>query len=554
MWTSWFVLNFLCCCCCQFCCQLAAATAATVAVEQCCHRHGVSDDCAKTLCNPKNIPDDFAVYNIFDRHMNCFPFMAAISECLADRRNHMHCCVRDAKDRDEDACFTMCRGEAPGRDLPWDKFQTCFAINVEPMYKCFLEGYQTIPSAPQSLRILLKTNNSVSLAWNAPQTNAHLIGSYHVTLTDADDTGNVRTENTRDSKITIGNLESDSKYIVSVVAVTRDGLRRSLSAEKLHFFTFGAAPQITAYRETVSVPRQGSSVTLACRMIITGTVHRPTRTQWLKFNEHTKRFEQITEYLSSSYISFADSPRYFVMTLKISPIQESTAGQYRCYVSNDLGSAQAEISVSIRNKVVPKPTPPESPASCCKRQGIRALCAAFCGNDRSKKTALKTEVFIKHHCEDETEKFLACSASDSDEGACCLRNKIPSNCLFLCDGSKVINKNIPHLCAPYSIIIFQCRMEEAEDRPEVVTGLKVNSDRPESDKFSVAWNKAAKADVYHVYYRKNSNDWILQTTQDVQVQLEGPVEEIVVVSSNSVGNAHAARISKQNGRWKASYY
>ncbi|VDD95183.1 unnamed protein product [Enterobius vermicularis] len=544
MWTSWFLLIFLCC---RF-----VLTTATVAAEQCCRRRGVSDDCSRTLCNPKSIPDDFAVYNIFDRHMNCFPHMGAISECLADGRNHMHCCIRDARDRDEDACFTMCRGETPGRDLPWDKFQTCFAINVEPMYKCFLEGYQNTPSAPQSLRILSKTNNSVSLSWSPSAINAHLIGNYHVTLTDADDAGNIRTENTRETKITINNLQTDSKYIVSVVAVTRDGLRRSLSAEKLHFFTSGAAPQISAYRDVVSAPRQASSVTLACRMIITGTVHRPTRTQWLKYNDYTKRFEHIHSLLPSNYISYNDIPRYFVTTLRITSIQESTAGLYRCYVSNDLGSAQADITVHTRTRVTPKPTPPESPASCCKRQGIRPLCAAFCGNDRSRKTTLKTEVFIKHHCEEETEKFLACSASDSDEGACCLRNKIPSSCLFLCDGSQTISKNIPQLCAPYSMIIFQCRMEEAENRPEAITGLKVNQD---GDKISTVWNEAAKADVYHVYYRRrNSSEWILETTSVTHVTLEGSIEEIVVVPSNSVGNAQAARISKQGGKWKASYY
>uniref|UniRef100_A0AC35GXW1 Uncharacterized protein n=1 Tax=Panagrolaimus sp. PS1159 TaxID=55785 RepID=A0AC35GXW1_9BILA len=103
------------------------------AVDQCCRKHQVPDICVKTLCNPSSPPGDFDVYDIFERRNNCSKHLKTIAQCLADGRNHSHCCETEAKDREENACFGLCQGEGL-EDATWTGYQTCIAINLPSMF------------------------------------------------------------------------------------------------------------------------------------------------------------------------------------------------------------------------------------------------------------------------------------------------------------------------------------------------------------------------------------------------------------------------------------
>ncbi|VDO07945.1 unnamed protein product, partial [Brugia timori] len=182
-----------------------------IVVGQCCRKRGVTETCTRMLCNPQNPPNDFDVYNIFERKLNCQPYMNAISQCLADGRDHIHCCMSEAKDRDENACFGMCRGEGIDGIAAWDKYQTCLAINLHPMFRCFEHGYLNIPTSPVSLHIVSKSTDSVVIAWSPPAVNSHLAESYQVICKEADSGFIEKTINTRSYKVTLTNLHADSK-------------------------------------------------------------------------------------------------------------------------------------------------------------------------------------------------------------------------------------------------------------------------------------------------------------------------------------------------------
>lgn len=527
-------------------------------VGHCCRERGVSETCTRMLCNPQNPPNDFDVYNIFERKLNCLPYLNAISECLADGRDHIHCCLSEAKDRDENACFGMCRGEGIDGIAAWDKYQTCLAINLHPMFRCFERGYLNTPTSPQSIHIVSKSTDSIVLAWSPPAVNSNLAESYQVICKEAESGFIEKTVNTRGYKATLTGLRADSKYSVYVVAVTRDGRHRSLPSETLHFYTAGIAPRTTAYRENVAIPGDAFSVTIACRMEMSGTIHKSANVEWKKFVEKTGHYEKITgdKYSFTNYISSHEHPRHYVSALQIKFLKSSDFGTYRCTASNDFGSTSADIQVVQRTLTSPTPIPPEPPYTCCQRLGIRSPCVAVCGSEFGKRAALRAESFINSRCEDEIGKFLTCTTVGVDEGACCLRKKVPGICLPLCDGSQMNQLDtIPHACAAYTFSIFQCRMENADSRPATVSGLRAI---PYSDSLLLRWDLIPRADAYHVYWkRKFETNWevssVLTTSKRIYASA-ADIDEIVVVASNSFGNAHPARLIHLDDKWVASYH
>ncbi|VDN07164.1 unnamed protein product [Thelazia callipaeda] len=531
-----------------------------VLVRQCCRKGGVTETCTQMLCNPHNPPNDFDVYNIFERKFNCQPYMNVISECLADGRDHIHCCMSEAKDRDENACFGMCRGEGIDGIGTWDKYQTCLAINLHSMFRCFERGYLSIPTSPISLRVLSKSTNSVVLAWSPPAVNSDLAESYQVVCKEAD-TGYIeKTVNTRGYKVTLAGLRTDSKYLVHVLAITRDGRHRSLPSETVHFYTAGVAPRVLAYRDTVATPSNAFSVTIACRMEVSGTVHKSAHFEWKKFLEKAGLYEGIAgeKYSFTNYISSHEHPRHYVSTLQIKSLKFSDFGTYRCIATNDFGSSSADIRVVQRKLTSATSVPPELPYTCCQRLGIRSPCVAVCGSEFGKRAALRAESFINSRCEDEISKFLTCTTAGIDEGACCLRKKVPGICLPLCDEFQM-NKleTIPHVCAVYTFSIFQCRMENADNRPATVSGLKV---LPSSEgDLLLHWDITPRADMYHIYWKhKLSATWELNSVATTSTRIYGnaanDISEIIVVASNSFGNAHPARlVHSDKKKWTSSY-
>ncbi|MFH4979151.1 hypothetical protein AB6A40_005860 [Gnathostoma spinigerum] len=525
----------------------------TSQVERCCRRRGVSSACARTLCNPSNPPDDFAVYNMFERKANCLPHMNVISECLADGRDHMHCCQMEAEDRDENACFGICRGEGIDDVTAWDKYQTCLAINLVPMFKCFEQGYIDTPSAPLGVQVLSIATHSVILSWSSPSVNAHLADSYRVLCKEVDGELTETELGTTEMTVTINGLKADSKYSASVIAVGRDDHHQSLPSEVIYFSTAGIAPQVTAYRHLVQVPKRSHSATLVCQMQMPGTIHRNADVEWKKMMPKSGRFETVTgdRYIHTNYMSSHGSPRYYISALQIMPLAIHDFGIYRCVASNDYGSSSSDIRLSIRASTQASAHPPESPQACCLRQGIRPLCASVCGTEPGKRVSLRPEAFMNNHCEQEMGKFLSCTAAGVEEGACCLRQRVPTPCIPLCDGSHPQSTIIPHICVPHTLPIFQCRMEHAVHRPAAVSGLRAVV---QGESILLRWNATENAEMYHVYWRRRpSTRWELSSVMGINKRIVG-ADEVVVVASNSYGNAQPARLSYDHGKWICTYY
>ncbi|MCP9266207.1 Ig-like and fibronectin type-III domain-containing protein [Dirofilaria immitis] len=449
-----------------------------IVVGQCCRKRG-------------NPPNDFDVYNIFERKLNCQPYMNAISECLADGRDHIHCCMNEAKDRDENACFGMCRGEGIDGISAWDKYQTCLAINLHPMFRCFERGYLNIPSSPLSLHIVSKSTDSVVLSWSPPAVNSNLAESYQVICKEADS----------------GLIEKQS--ILGAIKL------------RLQVYALIANIRVVAYRETVAIPGDASSVTVACRMEMPGTTHKSAHFEWKKIQEKTGHYEKVggDKYSFTNYISSHEHPRHYVSVLQIRFLKPSDFGTYRCIATNDFGSSSADIRVMQRMLTSATPIPPEPPYTCCQRMGIRSPCVAVCGSEFGKHASLRAESFINSHCEDEISKFLTCTTAGVDEGACCLRKKVPDN------------------------------------RPATVSGLKAFPD-PDGD-LLLRWDLTPRADMYHVYWkRKFSTTWelssVVTTSKRIYGNAANDIDEIVVVASNSFGNAHPVRLIHSDDKWTAS--
>lgn len=529
-----------------------------IVVGQCCRKRGVTETCTRMLCNPENPPNDFDVYNIFEEKLNCQPHMNAISQCLADGRNHSNCCMSEAKDRDEDACFGMCLGEGVDEISSWEKYQTCLAINLDTMFQCFQRGYSTIPTPPLALHIESKSTYNVVLSWSQPEVNSHLAVSYEVICKDADSGVIEQTITTRNLKATLSNLRSNTKYLVHIVAVTRDGLDRSLPSDTVDFYTSGVAPKVIAYRGTVSIPIDASSATIACRLEITSSIHRSSHFEWMKMNPFMDRYMKIggDKYSITDYISPQKHPKHFVSALQIKFLKLSDFGTYRCIATNAFGNSTADIQIVQRLLTAAPEIPPEPPFTCCQRLGIRSPCIAVCGTEFGKHAALRAESFINSHCEDEIGKFLTCTTAGVDDGTCCLRKMVPGICLPLCDGTQM-NKmdTIPHECAAYTFAIFQCRMENADSRPATVTGLKANLNA--NGDLIITWNLTPRADMYHVYWKdKHSTVWeqssILTTAKRIFNDVVKDLDEIVVMASNSFGNAHPVRLIHNGDKWISS--
>lgn len=514
----------------------------------CCHRRGVSEACSNLLCDPTKPPNDFDVYNIFDHKINCLPHMKNIAECLADGRNHIYCCINDAKDRDENACFGLCAGEGLNNLERWDNYQTCLALNIATMYKCFERGYLNIPSPPTATRIISKDMTSAVFTWSPPESNPHLAYSYHVVCRESDNGVTEMTIDTRSTKVTLTGLRADSKYSVAVAAVSRDGIQRSLLSDILYFYTAGVAPRISAYKQHVSISRKSEFVTLACRMQIPGTMHTSAHIQWMKRNDKNGQYYILSgnRYSLTNYISSHGQPRLYVSTLHIQPLQISDFGTYRCIASNDFGTSSSNIQLSIRKVTFASPIPPELPYQCCQRQNIRSPCASICGTQAGKRGVLRAETFMNNQCDDEIGKFLSCTIAGIDEGECCLRNKVPNACLPLCDETLEAGNEIPFTCALHTFSIFECRMQNAEKRPKPVTGLKANSF---GDTTLVSWNRVDTADIYYIYWkRKSAISWEMRSISNTDKRING-AEEIVVLASNDFGNSPASQLDFDGNRW-----
>lgn len=392
----------------------------------------------------------------------------------------------------------------------------------------------------------------VELSWSPPASNPSLVHKYEIICTESDQSMEVDeeiVEETRNTFVTLTDLHPGTKYYAYVVAITRDGKRRSLASDIVHFQTSGVPPTIHSFKDPVLMPRTATSVILACRFQISGISQSKLHLEWQR-KSNGKGFEVINDprFVLTSYVSSYGRPREFVTTLEIFHLQASDFSVYRCKIADEFGSAQADVQLKASTMGSANSEPPDTPLGCCQYRGVENRCLAMCGasDNDAKKYVPRPSMPI--NCSGELGKVISCAMQGIDESPCCLKKKVPRSCMYLCDGSITPQSHMPWTCLDHLESVQMCRATGLQKRPTAVDGLKATSS-PGTDTVVLKWNASERAEIYHVYWRKRSEQqWEVKSVVGSTKKISG-ADDVVVVAANAFGLSQAAKLSLTNGKW-----
>lgn len=140
----------------------------------CCQQNGVSSQCLG-FC---------AIHNILEGSAGiepeaCETHFPNIVRCMADHRNHVDCCEREAI---PDICQDLCRGEYT---LQKDSIQSHFSCTAytERTLMCISEGIEVLPRPPESPSITVLSPTAILVEWEHPTDGSPPPESYMVNIT-----------------------------------------------------------------------------------------------------------------------------------------------------------------------------------------------------------------------------------------------------------------------------------------------------------------------------------------------------------------------------------
>uniref|UniRef100_A0A915ED97 Fibronectin type-III domain-containing protein n=1 Tax=Ditylenchus dipsaci TaxID=166011 RepID=A0A915ED97_9BILA len=502
-------------------------------VDECCRRHDVPEVCVNALCYPSRPPGDFDVYDIFERKNNCSKHLHYISQCLADGRDHSACCSSEAKDRDEHACFSLCKGEGRSSEIgyhhhSWTQYQTCLAINLPSMFRCFEKGYQSIPSSPMDLTVDQNKLGArgVDLTWSRPAELPNLVDHYLVLVRQLNDEGPELQAESRTLKVSISNLEPGTSYTARVLAVTITDEKRSLASAEVQFQTVGVPPEVEGFKKVITVSKSATSALLACRFQISGVSEQSKlQIQW----QHRS----------------GDQGEY------------NTLSDFRCLITDEFGRGDSVVELKLGELISPSATPPPTTLACCKQRGVEPRCLLMCGAHDIPTTSAPGQDSVAiasapsrryvprpvmpSGCSVEISKVLSCAMPEVDDSACCLRQKVPKACMYLCDSSVEPSNQMAAVCLEHVSSVEQCRIAGVEKRPSAVQNLRIQNS-----------GSATSGNTALVSWEPSINPW-LQKSQVTTNRKVINADEIVVVAANSYGISQPAKlVLSAGGKWSRS--
>lgn len=478
-------------------------------VDQCCRRQKVPDICVKTLCYPLKPPGDFDIYDVFERRNDCSKYLKQIGQCLANGRDHSACCAKEAKDRDESACFGLCRGEGHKHTTKtlhathqsWTSYQTCLAINLPSMLSCFEKGYQNTPSPPQQLQVKQIDSQQVELSWIAPELNANLVEHYLIVVNRVDNEISYDNDNSEDDEnsieetiedlsenmsnerkeksqrrrtksthLVLNSLEPGTDYTAYAIAIATNGAGQSLSTDFIRFQTTGVAPIVEAFKPRVFVVPNATSALLACRFQISGSVSTPPNLpnlEWKHKKSASETWETIRGFrFNQTYFVYSTGrPRQLIMTLEIYDFNhDADYGNYECRVEDEFGVGSAEVELRAAILEAASKAPPPTPLACCKERNIQNRCLAMCGGsaEGAETKRYMPRPFMPLNCSKEISKVLSCAMPEVDDSQCCLKERVPRQCMYLCDSSIEPSNKMSAVCLEHVNSVEQCRISGVE--------------------------------------------------------------------------------------------
>ncbi|CAI4232905.1 unnamed protein product [Auanema sp. JU1783] len=192
----------------------------------CCKQNGVTKTCADKMCV---VDSSLTSSDAFTLATSCRTEWPKVSPCIADQRNHTECCVRKKVSAE---CLPICAGST---DELSPKAVLCLTIDMQTVYTCMREGYETHPSAPVNVSVAEITESSVVVNWEEPEANSHLVETFTLFIRKNEHGAPVRQVFNAVSPHTELGLDADSEYTVSVQANSMNG--ESLPSTAIVFIT-----------------------------------------------------------------------------------------------------------------------------------------------------------------------------------------------------------------------------------------------------------------------------------------------------------------------------
>ncbi|CAD6197113.1 unnamed protein product [Caenorhabditis auriculariae] len=199
-------------------------------VMKCCSSNNVSSFCATKMCNVAEDPSAYATISIAT---TCRAEWTKVSPCIADGRNHTECCRRKGVQND---CLNICAGSTQELGV---HSVLCLNLDLQAIYQCVREGYESHPSSPVNVSISDVTTNSVVVKWSEPLANAHLVENYTLFFRKNEHAAPVKEVFGAKSPHTELGLEADTDYVVTVQSHSEKGV--SLPSTAILFSTKQAA-------------------------------------------------------------------------------------------------------------------------------------------------------------------------------------------------------------------------------------------------------------------------------------------------------------------------
>lgn len=147
----------------------------------------------------------------------------------------------------------------------------------------------------------------------------------------------------------------------------------------------------------------------------------------------------------------------------------------------------------------------------------------------------------------EISKVLSCGMPGVDDSGCCLRERMPRICMYLCDSSIPPSNLMAPICAKHMSTAESCRTQSVSRRPSAVVGLKAHSS-PGTDAVVLKWDASEAAEMYHVYWRRSGGEWEHKSLTGITKKIMG-ADDVVVVAQNIHGISQAARLTLRSSEW-----
>ncbi|KIH63419.1 DB module [Ancylostoma duodenale] len=209
---------------------------------KCCKENKVSDFCSSKMCAVETSPNAFATVSIAT---TCRVEWPKVSPCLADGRNHTECCRRKGVQTD---CLPICAGSTESLGV---HSVLCLNLDLQAIYQCLREGYESHPSPPVNVTVTSVTETSAEITWADPDANPEVVDTFTLMIRKAEHGARIREVHNAVSPHTEIGLDPDSQYSVSVRSISRRG--ESLPSTAILFHTKSDSRGVCAIGEPLLI-------------------------------------------------------------------------------------------------------------------------------------------------------------------------------------------------------------------------------------------------------------------------------------------------------------